>query len=143
MSEQELIALVTEYGDERAKIIIAGNLNLPEDTERAQTAFDLIVAEVRRLTADVDTLKHYLALERHDNSRLYIEKDRLTAENARLTECLALYQANERKAIETLEASEKVCKIISEYMRSGEFFDPETSKAIYEWQALKGNGGTS
>ena len=37
-----------------------------------------------------------------------------------------------------LEASEKVCKIISEYMSSGEFFDLETSKAIYEWQALKG-----
>ena len=37
-----------------------------------------------------------------------------------------------------LEASEKVCKIISEYMSSGEFFDPETSKAIYEWQDLKG-----
>ncbi len=59
MNEQEFIALVTGYGDERARIIIAGNWNLPRDrnTEKAQALFDLIAAEVRRLNADNARLK--------------------------------------------------------------------------------------
>ncbi len=33
-----------------------------------------------------------------------------------------------------LAAAEAVCSSIDEYIRSGEFFDPMTTKAIYKWR---------
>ncbi len=50
-------------------------------------------------SSDADFIAH----AREDIPALIAEVRRLTAENARLTDALALYQANERKAIEALE----------------------------------------
>ena len=87
--------------------------------------------DVPALVAEVRRSHNEYRLFRHDAGA---EIERLRASLKYYNELLSDFE----RLRAALEASEKVCKIISEYMSSGEFFDPETSKAIYEWQALKG-----
>jgi hypothetical protein len=66
---------------------------------------------------------------------------KLTVENLTLMgKVQQYYGAGNKQAAEIaelrgrLDAANAVCKSIDTYMRNGEFFDPETSKAIYAWR---------
>lgn len=116
MNEQELAEIKERYaklGDEDANIIH----RLLEKIEQLNTEIGLVVKEA---LADQALLGEMIA----GSGQVNAELKELRNENAQL------------RAL--LEPAEKVCKTLSEYIESGEFFDPETMRGIAEWQALKG-----
>lgn len=61
--------------------------------------------------------------------------DRLYCESAYNNYPAAL--AEIQRLQEKLDAAEKVCKVIKEFRDNGEFFDPDTCRALDAWEKIK------
>lgn len=131
---------VQEYNE-----LSADKDNLAAQNEKSARIIDAYLQDGRRQMATIEHLRAEITLMRQTVATWEMNKsieraaaaNVITAGNLVIEKTKNLIKENDRLRA-ALEASEKVCKIISDYMRSGEFFDPETSNAMHEWQVLKG-----